>query len=304
MFKISYSPGYVAPLPEGHIFPMKKFSGLYDYLTSREIFPRSAFIEPSMVDFGTLCSVHTPRYGQGVWTGELSKKEIRRMGLPWSKGLAIRSRLAVQGTINAGLMALQDGIAGNLAGGTHHSMPDHGEGFCVYNDVAVAIKTLRQSMWARKILVIDCDVHQGNGTAEIFRDESEVFTFSIHGEKNYPFVKPPSTLDIGLPDKTGDRDYINTLTDALDDIFSRFQPDLVFYLAGIDPLKTDHFGRLSLSQKGLREREHLVIETVTQKEIPLVLLLSGGYAPSIQETVEAHAVMYEAAKEISAPYFQ
>lgn len=304
MFKISYSIGYVAPLPEGHIFPMKKFSGLYSYLTSNGIFPESAFIEPSMVDFGTLCSVHTPRYGEGVWTGNLTKKEIRRMGLPWSKSLAIRSRLAVQGTINAALMALQEGIAGNLAGGTHHSMPDHGEGFCVYNDVAVAIKTLRQSMWVRNVLVIDCDVHQGNGTAEIFKDEPEVFTFSIHGEKNYPFVKPPSTLDIGMPDKTGDRDYINTLTDALGDILARFQPDLVFYLGGIDPLETDHFGRLSLTLNGLMERERLVIETITQKEIPLVLLLSGGYAPSLRETVEAHALMYKAALEISAPYFR
>lgn len=301
--RISYSPGYVAPLPDGHVFPMKKFSGLHRFLIDTGLTKSSNFIEPSLVDFGNLCTVHTPRYGYGIWNGDLTKKEIRRLGLPWSKGLAIRSRLAVQGTINAGIMALQDGISGNLAGGTHHSMPDYGEGFCVYNDVAVAIRVLQQSKWVSNVLVIDCDVHQGNGTAEIFKDDPNVYTFSIHGEKNYPFKKPPSTFDIGLPDKTGDMYYINTLNDALNKIFSEFKPDLVFYLGGIDPLDTDHFGRLSLSLKGLEERERLVVETVTQMEIPLVVLLSGGYAPSLLETVEAHSIMYKAALELSAPYF-
>jgi acetoin utilization deacetylase AcuC-like enzyme len=195
-------------------------------------------------------------------------------------------------------MALQDGIAGNLAGGTHHAMADSGEGFCVFNDVAVAINVLQQSMWAKNILVIDCDVHQGNGTANICKDNPDVFTFSLHGAKNYPFKKPPSTLDIGLPDKTGDKIYLQTLTDALDRIFSEFEPDLVFYLGGIDPLETDYFGRLSLTSKGLKERDRTVIEKVTSEDIPLVLLLSGGYAPSLKDTVKAHALMYEAAKEL------
>lgn len=301
--RVSYSPRYVAPLPDGHIFPMKKFSGLYNYLTSKEFIDETKVVEPSLVDFVNLNLAHTQRYCQGIWTGELSRKEIRKIGLPWSKGLAVRSRLAVQGTINAGIMALQDGIAGNLAGGTHHSMPDGGEGFCVFNDVAVAIKVLKQTKWAIKILVIDCDVHQGNGTAEIFKDDPDVYTFSMHGEKNYPFVKPPSTYDIGLPDGTGDKKYLAILTDALGAIFDDFTPDLVFYLGGIDPLETDHFGRLSLTLQGLRERERTVIETVTQKEIPLVLLLSGGYAPTLAQTVEAHAIMYEEAVDISKPYF-
>lgn len=302
--RVSYSPGYVADLPEGHVFPMKKFSGLHQYLIQNDILQESQIIEPGLVDFVNLCTTHTHRYAHGVWEGNLSKKELRRMGLPWTKSLAVRSRLAVQGTINTGLMALQDGIAGNLAGGTHHAMPDFGEGFCVYNDVAVAIKVLKQAKWAANILVIDCDVHQGNGTAEIFKDDADVYTFSMHGEKNYPFKKPPSTYDIGLPDKTQDEQYLKILTDALDKIFSECKPDLVFYLAGIDPLERDHFGRLSLTLKGLRERERIVIETITQKEIPLALLLSGGYAPSIRETVEAHAIMYREAAEISKPYFQ
>lgn len=301
--RVSYSPGYVAPLPDGHIFPMKKFSGLHEYLLAKGIIDDKNIVEPGLVDFVNLNLVHTPRYANGLWTGDLSKKEIRKLGLPWSKGLAVRSRLAVQGTINAAIMALQDGISGNLAGGTHHAMPDGGEGFCVFNDVAVAIKVLKQAKWANKILTIDCDVHQGNGTADIFKHDDDVYTFSVHGEKNYPFVKPPSTYDIGLPDGTGDQHYLNTLTDALSKIFNEFTPDLVFYLAGIDPLETDHFGRLSLTLNGLLERERLVIETVTQKEIPLVLLLSGGYAPTLGQTVEAHAIMYQEAKEISKPYF-
>lgn len=301
--RVSYSPGYVAPLPEGHIFPMRKFSGLYHYLTERSIIRKEHVIEPSMVDFPDLLSIHSKRYGMGVWDGSLGRKEIRKLGLPWSKKLAIRSRLAVQGTINAAIMALQDGVSGNLAGGTHHAMPDAGEGFCVFNDVAVAVKTLKRAHWVRNVLIIDCDVHQGNGTAKIFEDDDEVFTFSIHGKKNYPFVKPPSNLDIGLEDGTEDLEYLSTLENALEKIFSATNPDIVFYLAGIDPLETDHFGRLSLTLNGLRERERLVIENVVDRSVPLVLLLSGGYAPTLSETVKAHAVMYEEAAEITKPYF-
>jgi len=274
---------------------MAKFNGLYHYLVNNDILKKKDVIEPGLVDFGNLCSVHTPEYADAVWNGTLKKKEIRRMGLPWSKSLAIRSRLAVQGTINAGLMALQDGISGNLAGGTHHAMPGHGEGFCVYNDVAVAVKVLKMSKWVNRALIIDCDVHQGNGNAYFFDEIEDVYTFSMHGKKNYPFIKPSSTLDIGLDDGTGDKEYLQILIDALDKVLSEFSPDIVFYLGGIDPLESDHFGRLSMTTKGLEMRERIVIDTFTQKSIPLVLLLSGGYAPTLQETVEAHAVMYKVA---------
>jgi acetoin utilization deacetylase AcuC-like enzyme len=277
---------------------MGKFQGLHRYLLEKEILSEFEIIEPKMIDFINLMTAHTSRYAYGVWNGTLDKKEVRKMGLPWTKSLAIRSRLAVQGTLNAGIMALQDGIAGNLAGGTHHAMADWGEGFCVFNDVAVAIKVLQQSMWINKALVIDCDVHQGNGTAEIFKDDDTVFTYSIHGEKNYPFKKPPSNLDIGLPDKTGDKEYHRNLIESLDSVLSSFESDIVFYLGGIDPLETDHFGRLSLTLKGLRERDRIVMEMITQKEYPLVLLLSGGYAPTLEETVIAHAQMFEVAKEL------
>lgn len=277
---------------------MKKFSGLHTYLTDTGIISEKEVVNPSLVDFSNLITAHTERYAKAVWTGDLDRNEIRRMGLPWSRLLAVRSRLAVQGTINASLMALQDGLAANLAGGTHHAMPDHGEGFCVYNDVAVAIKVLQQSKWVNKVLVIDCDVHQGNGTAFIFKDVPEVYTFSIHGEKNYPFNKPPSDLDVGLPDGTNDMMYNKALISALDTILNDFNPDLVFYLGGIDPLETDHFGRLSLTLSGLRERDRIVIETITKRNLALVLLLSGGYAPTLNETVTAHAQMFEVAKEM------
>jgi len=300
--RVSYSEGYYAPLPDGHIFPMGKFRELRNYLLENKVLTEKQIIEPNMVDFHNLCSAHTYKYAYDVWNGTLDKKQQRRMGLPWTKKLAIRSRLAVQGTINAGIMALQDGISGNLAGGTHHAMPDLGEGFCVYNDVAVAIKVLQQAKWANNILVVDCDVHQGNGTAHIFENNSEVYTFSIHGEKNYPFKKPPSTFDIGLPDHTGDKEYLIRLESALHQINKDFKPDLVFYLAGIDPLETDHFGRLSLTLDGLRERENLVIETFVSRNIPIVLLLSGGYAPSERETAEAHAILYQRADRIYRKY--
>ncbi|MDR8392346.1 histone deacetylase [Aliifodinibius sp. S!AR15-10] len=300
--RVSYSPGYNAPIPDDHIFPMGKFEGLYRYVTESGLIKDYEIIEPCMVDMANLLTVHTSEYSDGIMSGKLDKRALRRLGLPWSEGLALRSRLAVQGTLNAAMMALQDGLAGNLAGGTHHAMPDYGEGFCVFNDVAVAIKVLQQSMWAHRVLVIDCDVHQGNGTAAIFSENPDVFTFSIHGAKNYPFQKPPSTLDIGLPDNTGDKTYLQTLGDALDTIFQRFDPDLVFYLGGIDPLETDHFGRLSLTLKGLRERDRMVIETVIEHDKPLVLTLSGGYAPTLRETVEAHALMYSVAKEYESMY--
>jgi acetoin utilization deacetylase AcuC-like enzyme len=296
--RVSYAPGYYAPIQEDHVFPMRKFEQLHRYLLDTGTLRDMDVITPRQADYNELSLVHTDYYLRGILDGELTRKEERRLGLPWSPGLATRSRLAVQGTMNAAMMALQDGVAGNLAGGTHHSMPNHGEGFCVFNDVAIAIRSLRRSMWINRVMVIDCDVHQGNGTAHIFADDPNVFTFSMHGEKNYPFRKPPSSLDIGLPDKTGNTPYLKILTEALDTIFSRFQPDIVFYLGGIDPLEADHFGRLSLTLKGLREREETVIRYVKQKNIPLLLLLSGGYAPTVAETARAHAQMFEVAAEV------
>jgi acetoin utilization deacetylase AcuC-like enzyme len=296
--RVSYSPGYYASIPDGHIFPMGKFDGLHRYLTDEGIVTSADVICPREVELSSLMLVHTPRYLDCILNGNLDRKEERRMGLPWSPSLARRSRLAVQGTINAAMMALEDGISGNLAGGTHHAFPDYGEGFCVFNDVCVAVRTLKQAHWIKKVLIIDLDVHHGNGTANYFRNDPDVFTFSMHGEKNFPFVKPPSSYDIGLPDKTGDQVYLRTLEEALGMVFGSFSPDLVIYLGGIDPLESDHFGRLSLSLNGLRKREEMVIHAVKENDIPLVLLLSGGYAPTLKETVTAHAMMFRVAREL------
>lgn len=277
---------------------MKKFEGLYRYLLDRGVIAKHEIVEPNPAAREHLLLAHTPYYVDAVLNGTLTRKEERRMGLKWSPELATRSRLAVQGTINAAIMAMQDGLAANIAGGTHHGMPNHGEGFCVFNDVAVAVKVLQSSMWARRIMIIDCDVHQGNGNAYILQDNPDVYTFSIHGEKNYPFRKPSSTMDIGLPDGTGDIQYLEILEKSLQTMFEQFEPDLIFYLGGIDPLETDHFGRLALTPNGLRERERMVLEMFFNKNVPLVLLMAGGYAPTLEETVKAHSVQYETAADI------
>jgi acetoin utilization deacetylase AcuC-like enzyme len=217
------------------------------------------------------------------------------MGLPWSPALVRRSRLAVQGTINAAFMALHDGLAGNLAGGTHHAMPGWAEGFCVLNDVAVAIRVLERSRWLRRALIIDLDVHQGNGNAAFFADDDAVFTFSMHGAKNYPFRKPPSSLDVPLPDGTGDADYLATLARHLPAVLDAAAPDLVFYLGGIDVRRNDRFGRLALSRDGIAVRDRFVIASVLERGLPLCLLLSGGYAATPEETADLHAIMYREA---------
>lgn len=290
--RVSYSPGYDAPLPVSHLFPMKKFQGLYHYLTDSGIIPASHVFAPSEIGESQLRLVHDRRYTSGVLEGSLETKEIRRLGLPWSAQLARRSRLAVSGTLNAAYMALEDGISGNLAGGTHHAFRDHGEGFCVFNDVAVTIRYLKKSARIRHALILDCDAHQGNGSAELFKNDPEVYTFSIHSQNNYPLRKPPSDCDVGLPDGTKDREYLECLEQSLDHVFENFNPDIVFYLGGVDILETDRFGRLSLSEKGLIDRDQTVIDYIFNKQIPLVLLLSGGYAPTVKDTVEAHAHMF------------
>lgn len=296
--RVCYSPGYYAPVPQGHVFPMGKFEGLHARLLQLGVVRDHEVVEPSMCDFEVIERIHTPRYARAVWTGTLSTREVRRLGLPWSRGLGVRSRLAVQGTILAGRMALEDGVAGNLAGGTHHAMPDRGEGFCVYNDVAIACMDLRAGGFDGNILVLDCDVHQGNGTAHILTGRPGIYTASVHGERNYPFHKPPSTLDVGLPDGTGDRAYINSLEDALTRIASEFRPELVFYLAGIDPLAEDRFGRLSLTGKGLLERERTVLRWCAEQGSAVAILLSGGYAPTLSETVEAHSLVFRTALDL------
>ena len=300
--RVSYSDGYYVPLPDGHPFPMGKFPALHRLLLNEGLIETQDVVAPRQADWADLRRVHTSGYLNRLARGTLSDHAERRMGLPWSKRLVYRSRLAVQGTVNAAFMALTDGIAANLAGGTHHAFPDRGEGFCVLNDVAVAVRVLQSACWARRILVVDLDVHQGNANAAVFADDDSVFTFSMHGAKNYPFEKPPSSLDVPLDDDTDDPTYLETLTTYLPDTLDAVNPDLVFYLGGIDVAADDRFGRTGLTREGLHARDGFVLEQIRARNLPVVLLLSGGYAATPAATADLHAIMHrEAARVFGAP---
>ena len=286
-YKLYYSPYYYADIGEGHVFPIKKFELVRDILLNERTLREDEIIEPVPASFTDITLVHTHDYVSRLIAGTLNKKEIRKLGLPWSQSLVRRTFLAVSGTISASFQALETGISSNLAGGTHHAFPDRGEGYCVLNDVAVAIRVLQRENLAKKFLVIDCDVHQGNGTAFIFRDDDEIFTFSMHGEKNYPLFKESSNLDIELRDGTGDAEYLGILNEALPRIFVH-EPDIVFYLGGADPFEDDKLGRLSLSLDGLRQRDELVLQFAKDHNFPIVTTMSGGYAKDIKDTVEIH----------------
>ncbi|WP_263820807.1 histone deacetylase family protein [Salinibacter sp.] len=300
--RVSYCDGYYVPLPEGHPFPMAKFPALHQRLLDEDLIRPTDVVAPRQADWTDLRRVHTADYLTHLAEGSLSDHAERRMGLPWSERLVYRSRLAVQGTINAALMALTDGVAANLAGGTHHAFPGHGEGFCVLNDVAVAIRVLQAACWAQRVLIVDLDVHQGNANAAVFADDASVFTFSMHGAKNYPFEKPPSSLDVPLDDATGDQSYLDTLRSYLPQTLDAVQPDLVFYLGGIDVATDDRFGRLSLTREGLHARDRYVLEQIRAHNHPVALLLSGGYADTPETTADLHAIMYrEAARVFETP---
>ena len=296
--RVSWSPGYVVPLPEGHPFPMGKFAALHRILLAEGVVRPQDVIEPQEAEWADLRLAHGGGYLGALADGSLERAAERRMGLPWSKALVRRSRLATQGTLNAALMALEDGVAGNLAGGTHHAFADWGEGFCVLNDVAVSIRVLKRRGFVRRVLVVDLDVHQGNGTAAIFAGDPDVFTFSIHGEKNFPFRKETSCLDVGLPDGTGDTAYLDALAAHLGGVFAETHPDLVFYLAGVDPVEGDRFGRLALTPTGLRERDRFVLQAVRRLGAPVVIVLSGGYAATPEKTADLHATAFREAAEV------
>ncbi len=298
-YKIFYSPYYYADIGENHVFPIKKFELVKDKLLKEGTLRRSEIAEPKPATVEDVLLVHTEDYITRLRNGTLTTREIRRLGLPWSKSLVRRSFLATSGTINAARHALENEVASNLAGGTHHAFPDRGEGFCVLNDVAVAIRVLQKENSARRFLIIDCDVHQGNGTAFIFKSDADVFTFSMHGAKNYPLFKETSTVDIELPDKTGDAEFLETLNEALPRIFTH-EPDLVFYLGGADPFEKDKLGRLGLTMRGLRQRDEMVLRFAREREIPIVTTMSGGYAADINDTVEIHCNTIRAVKKVYA----
>jgi acetoin utilization deacetylase AcuC-like enzyme len=297
----AYHPDYFVALPPSHPFPMAKYPLLYERLCRDGLLTDTDVLEPREASLDDLALVHTTDYLQRLADGTLAPSDVRRLGVPWSPALWRRSRLAVQGTLLAALAALEDGVAANLAGGTHHAFPDHGEGFCVLNDVAIAIRVLRRDGRARRALVVDLDVHQGNGTAAIFEGNADVFTFSMHGERNYPVNKQRSTLDVGLSDGTADEEYLATLQGHLGAILDRFAPDVVFYLAGVDTARGDRYGRLALSDKGIRLRERHVLETCRHADLPVVVTIAGGYASSPARTAELHAIVFEEARSLARP---
>lgn len=286
-YKLFYSPHYYADIGEGHVFPIRKFELVRDILLNEGTLEPNEIIEPKPAAFEDLTLVHTEDYVSRLRSGTLDKKEIRRLGLPWSESLVRRTFLAVSGTISASLTAIETGVSSNLAGGTHHAFPDRGEGFCVLNDVAIAIRVLQRENLAKRFLIVDCDVHQGNGTAFIFKDEEEIFTFSMHGEKNYPLFKETSNLDIELRDGTTDIEYLEILNEALPRVFMH-EPDVVFYLGGADPFVDDKLGRLSISIEGLMKRDEMVLRFARDHGVPIVTTMSGGYAKDINDTVGIH----------------
>ena len=282
------SARYAITLPTNHRFPIAKYALLRNAVIASGLVPPSHIHEPDRAPIDSLRLVHTERYIEAVRSGTLSEAEQRRIGLPWSESLVERSFRAVGGTCEAATAALDRGVTMNLAGGTHHAFPDHGEGFCVFNDVAVAIRTLQRVGRIRRAVVIDLDVHQGNGTHAIFTGDPSVFTFSMHGGRNYPFHKVAGSLDVELADGTGDDAYLKALAETLPGVLSASAPDLAIYLAGADSHEGDRLGRLCLTFEGLARRDVIVLDACREVGIPVVITIAGGYGRNIEDSVKVH----------------
>ncbi len=291
------SAKYTIPLPGGHRFPIEKYALVRDRVLAESIVPASHLHEPDRATREQLLRVHTADYVDRLTRGELTVGEIRQIGFPWSPHLVERSYRAVGGTCAAVENALEHGVAINLAGGTHHAFPDHGEGFCVFNDVAIAIREQQATGRIRRATIIDLDVHQGNGTHACFASDPTVFTFSMHGARNYPFRKVPGDLDIPLDDGTGDDEYLSLLNDALPGVLAVSNPDVVVYLAGVDTHEGDRLGRLSMSFSGIARRDHIVLKACRDVGIPVAITIAGGYGRDVATTVEAHVRTVLAASE-------
>lgn len=298
MLKIAHRNIYAHPLPEGHRFPMLKYELLPEQLLYEGTCNQANFFEPENAKEVDIAAVHTKEYIHALKQLTLDKKAIRKIGFPLSKELVNREEIITNGSIKASDFALEFGIAMNVAGGTHHAYTNRGEAFCLYNDQAIAARYLQRQKNFNNILIVDLDVHQGNGTAEIFQHDSSVFTFSIHGASNYPFHKEQSDLDIPLPNGTDDTKYLRTLKNTLPRLINEFQPDFVFYLCGVDILESDKLGKLSCSLKGCAERDRYVLQTCKDNRLPVMCSMGGGYSPEIKTIVEAHANTFRIAQEI------
>ena len=291
MIPIAFDPIYVLPLPENHRFPMEKYDLLPKQLVHEGTCDPEDFFSPLAVDDQIVKVIHQKNM-------KLDISEVRKIGFPISQQLVEREFIIAGGTIEGALKSLESGISFNIAGGTHHAHSSHGEAFCMLNDQAISARYLLDHQHAKKVLIIDLDVHQGNGTAEIFKKEERVFTFSMHGKKNYPFKKENSDWDIALEDDTGDEVYLNLLNDTLPRLFERADPDFVFYLSGVDVVDTDRLGRLGLSIEGCKKRDEQVLKFCHKRSLPAQCSMGGGYSKDIKLIIEAHANTYRSAQQI------
>lgn len=298
MFPIAFHSLYKHPLPEGHRFPMLKYELLPQQLLHEGTALKNDFFEPEMCDLDIVLAVHNKEYVTDLLNLTLEARAARKIGFPLSKELVEREFRITQGTILGCQKSFESKVSFNIAGGTHHAYSTHGEAFCLLNDQAIATQYLLNKKLAKKILIIDLDVHQGNGTAEIFQNNSKVFTFSTHGKTNYPFRKEKSDLDIALPDGTTDEEFLKTISEIVPKLIEQQKPDFIFYLAGVDILKSDKLGKLSCTIEGCKKRDEIVFELCNKFQIPVQVSMGGGYSPEIKTIIESHANTYRAAKNI------
>lgn len=298
MLKIAYHPIYAHPLPEGHRFPMEKYDLLPQQLLHEGTCQEANFFEPDIPNDKYIVAVHDPEYYYDLVNLTLDQRAARKIGFPLSRLLVEREILIADGTLKASEFALQNGIAMNIAGGTHHAYTNRGEAFCMLNDQAIGARYLQHKKLAHKILIVDLDVHQGNGTAEIFQNDDSVFTFSMHGKTNYPFKKEQSDLDIALDNDCNDETYLSILKEILPKLINKQQPDFIYFLSGVDVIASDKLGKLGLSVAGCKERDRFVLQTCKDLQIPVMCSMGGGYSPNIKTIVDAHANTYRLAQEI------
>ncbi|CAI8397016.1 MAG: Acetoin utilization protein AcuC [Flavobacterium sp. SCGC AAA160-P02] len=298
MLKIAYHPIYKHDLPEGHRFPMEKYPLLYQQLIYEGTCIEANFFEPQIPNNKYIYLVHDPTYVSDLMNITLDQKSARKIGFPLSEELISREMIIADGTIKASEYAMEYGIAMNIAGGTHHAFTNKGEGFCMFNDQAIGAKYLQEKQLATKILIVDLDVHQGNGTAEIFQHNDTVFTFSMHGKSNYPFHKEKSDLDIPLEKGINDNEYLSILKQTLPRLIEKQQPEFIYYLCGVDIIKSDQLGTLSLSLDGCKERDQFVLQTCKDLNIPVMCSMGGGYSSDVKIIVDAHANTFRLAQEI------
>jgi acetoin utilization deacetylase AcuC-like enzyme len=302
-FKLVYHEGYDLNLGP-HVFPSQKFRLIYEMLLREGIATPDDFVRPNPASDEDILRVHTADWVRKLKTGTLTASEVMKMEVPYSKELAEAVWLAAGGTILAGQSALRDGFGSNLSGGFHHAYPGHGEGFCAIHDVAVGIRKLLADGAVRKAIIVDTDVHHGNGTAAIFRNDPTVFTISIHQQNNYPAHKPPSSIDLNMDDRANDDEYLGALIPAVRKALDEFQPDILFYVGGADPYCEDQLGGLSLTKAGLQRRDHSVFEEARRRGIPVATTLAGGYARRVEDTVRIHVNTILAAREVAESYPQ